>query len=795
MKSIRTYRKLRGARREQLGYVIDSVEALALRRVLTPTRMPAAFVGLDRNRRYWRSLPFPAARDQVSFKGSEIVYVYFPGEGLQLHPLTTFKKANAMHGQCERQEPECDPEGLRRLLDEMDRLAVQRSKRFIAWEYGFHFGGGAPPWISGMADATAIQAYGRASALLDEPRYLDVARRALGAFETLPPLGVRTVGFAGGIHYLQYSFAPRLYIFNAFLQSLIGLHDFARMTGDERARELFEEAEPEAREEIPLSDVGDWSRYSYLGAESTADYHELLREFLASMCTRRLGEEYCEYADRYRGYQVDPPELTYTGPELTTAKQLTALRFQLSKLSAVEAKVYRGDKLVFSKIATFRRGVGAFAWRPKAPGMFTVRLGAKELRTGMGKKDRASTEIEVDPQRAVGSEARMAPRTILYTGKGGVGKTSVAAATARRCAAAGLRTVVLSTDPAHSLSDSLEAELGAQPSPVGPNLFGQEVQAQEEMERHWESVQGWLGSMLEERGVDRIAAEELTVPPGMDELFSLLWIKRHHEEGEFDCVIVDCAPTGETLRLLSFPDVVTWWLERILPSQRRLAPFARTLFDLPLPGDGVFDDVERLARNLVAMNGILRDRSRTSVRLVMNADRMVVKEAMRTFTYLNLYGYLTDAVVVNRLLPAEGYFAAWSEVQAEQLELVRSAFEPVPVLTAPYMEREVIGPEMLDRLAGEVFGADDPAAVLHTELSQQLVTDNGRATLRVSVPFAEKGDLSLKKIGTEVIVRVGAQKRTIMLPPALAAYAASGARFEDGTLEIQFEKNEPGVAH
>jgi arsenite/tail-anchored protein-transporting ATPase len=382
----------------------------------------------------------------------------------------------------------------------------------------------------------------------------------------------------------------------------------------------------------------------------------------------------------------------------------------------------------------------------------------------------------------------MGPRTILYTGKGGVGKTSVAAATARRCAAAGLRTVVLSTDPAHSLSDSLEAELGAEPTQAGLNLFGQEVQAQEEMERHWDSVQAWLGSLLEERGVDRIAAEELTVPPGMDELFSLLWIKRHHEEGEFDCVIVDCAPTGETLRLLSFPDVVTWWLERILPSQRRLAPFARTLFDLPLPGDGVFDDVERLARNLVAMNGILRDRSRTSVRLVMNPDRMVVKEAMRTFTYLNLYGYLTDAVVVNRLLPAEGYFEAWAAVQREQLGLVRSAFEPVPVLTAPYMQHEVVGGEMLDKLADEVFDGSDPAAVLHTELAQELVTDNGSATLRVSVPFAEKGELSLKKIGTEVIVRVGAQKRTIMLPPALAAYSAGGARFEDGTLEILFEK-------
>jgi arsenite/tail-anchored protein-transporting ATPase len=386
----------------------------------------------------------------------------------------------------------------------------------------------------------------------------------------------------------------------------------------------------------------------------------------------------------------------------------------------------------------------------------------------------------------------MAPRTILYTGKGGVGKTSVAAATARRCAAAGLRTVVLSTDPAHSLSDSLEADLLGEPTPVGPSLFGQEVQAQEEMERNWDGVQEWLGDLLAERGIDRISAEELTVPPGMDELFSLLWIKRHHEEGEFDCVIVDCAPTGETLRLLSFPDVVTWWLERILPSQRRLAPLARTLFDLPLPGDAVFDDVERLARNLVAMNGILRDRSRTTVRLVTSPDRMVVKEAMRTFTYLNLYGYLTDAVVVNRMLPAEaadGYFAAWREVQREQMALVRSAFEPVPILSAPFFEREVLGPEMLDRLAAAVFDDADPAAVLHEDISQELVTENGRATLRVAVPFAERDQLQLKKIGLEVVVRVGAQKRTIILPPALAGYAASGARFEDGALEIVLEKS------
>lgn len=395
--AVRSYRHLRGARQDQLGYVIDSVEALALQNALSPTRMPAAFVQLERNRRYWRSLPFPSAGDQVSFKGSEVLYQYFPGQGLQLHPLSTFKKANNIHGACVRGEAGCDRVGLRRLLDEMERLAVRRSSRFIAWEYAFAFGGGAPPWISGMADATGIQAYGRAADLLGEPRYLAVAREALGAFETPPPLGVRTVGFAGGVHYLQYSFAPRLYIFNAFLQSLIGLHDFGKIADDGRATGLFSEAEPEARVEVPLSDVGDWSRYSYRGAEANHDYHELMRELLASMCSRRVSEFYCEYADRYRGYQVDPPELTYVGPDQTTAKQLTPIRFEVSKLSAVEAHVYRDDKLVFRRLATFRRGTGAFAWRPRGPGTFTVRLGAKELRTGLGKKDRAVTEIEVDP--------------------------------------------------------------------------------------------------------------------------------------------------------------------------------------------------------------------------------------------------------------------------------------------------------------------------------------------------------------------------------------------------------------
>jgi arsenite-transporting ATPase len=393
----------------------------------------------------------------------------------------------------------------------------------------------------------------------------------------------------------------------------------------------------------------------------------------------------------------------------------------------------------------------------------------------------------------------MTPRTILYTGKGGVGKTSVAAATARRCAQSGLKTIVLSTDPAHSLSDSLEAELGSEPTQCADLLWGQEVQAQDEMERHWEAVQEWLSELLAEHGVDRISAEELTVPPGMDELFSLLQIKRHHDDGEFDAIIVDCAPTGETLRLLSFPDVCTWWLEKVFPWERRLMaaarPFARTMLDIPLPTEAVMDDVQRLARNLVEMNTILRDRSTTTIRLVMNPDRMVVREAMRTFTYLNLYGYLTDAVVVNRIFPDDvegGYFAGWAETHKQQMELVRSAFSPVPILTAPYFEQEVIGPEMLDRLGGVIFDDLDASSVLFEELTQELVTDNGTARLRLVIPFAEKADIGLKKIGMEVVVRVGAQKRTIVLPQALSAYRPSGARFEDGALNVTFEKEPNG---
>ena len=388
----------------------------------------------------------------------------------------------------------------------------------------------------------------------------------------------------------------------------------------------------------------------------------------------------------------------------------------------------------------------------------------------------------------------MAPRTILYTGKGGVGKTSVAAATARRCAAAGLRTIVLSTDPAHSLGDSLGVALGPEPREIGDGLWGQQVSAQVELEHHWSAVRDWLHPILLSRGVDAISARELTVPPGLDELFSLLQIKHHHDDGHYDAVIVDCAPTGETLRLLSFPDVARWWIDKIFPKQGRIMeaarPFARAVLDLSLPDDAVLDDVTRLVANLIEMNEILRDHASTSIRLVMNPDRMVIDEARRTFTYLNLYGYLTDAVIVNRVFPEQvgDYFADWRARQQDHLVSVRDAFAPVPVLCAPFLPHEVVGPEALDELADVLFGEREPASVMHTSVAQRLDVAENDATLHFDLPGTTRDEVSLAQVGLELVVEVDGHRRTLLLPPAMAEYRPAGATMRDGGLEVRFER-------
>jgi arsenite-transporting ATPase len=352
---------------------------------------------------------------------------------------------------------------------------------------------------------------------------------------------------------------------------------------------------------------------------------------------------------------------------------------------------------------------------------------------------------------------------------------------------------VLSTDPAHSLADSLQAPVTAEPTDLGDGLWAQQVQAQEELERNWSAMQEWLGALLAERGVERIAAEELTVPPGGDELFSLLQLKRHAESGDWDAIVVDCAPTGETLRLLSFPDAARWWLDRVLGRENALLsaarPLARAFLDLSLPDERVIDEVQRLVGNLIAMHELLRDIEHVTLRLVMTPDRMVVAEAMRTFTYLNLYGYLCDAVAVNRVFPEDSgdYFGAWRAVQAEQLALVESGFAPVPILRAPYFEQEVLGAAMLDRLGDALFADRDAAAVLHDRPAQELRLEGERAELRLDLPFVSKGDVTLRKIGLELVVRVDGHKRTIVLPGALAGFKPTSAKLAEGSLVVGFE--------
>jgi hypothetical protein len=246
-----------------------------------------------------------------------------------------------------------------------------------------------------MAQATGIQALGRASTLLARPDYAATARKALGAFATRPPRGVRTRGFLGGIHYLQYSFARHYYIFNAFLTAILGLRDYAKITGDARVTRLYQIAQPEAQREVPYSDVGDWSLYSWRGPQSDRNYHEYLREVLSELCVRRLGPVFCTYADRYRHYQIDPPVLHYLGPSTLSVGRTRRLRFSLSKLSVVELRIYRDGRLGRRRLATFRLGRHSFLWRPRSAGTYTIKLAAKELRTGRGLRGRTSATVQV----------------------------------------------------------------------------------------------------------------------------------------------------------------------------------------------------------------------------------------------------------------------------------------------------------------------------------------------------------------------------------------------------------------
>jgi arsenite-transporting ATPase len=384
-------------------------------------------------------------------------------------------------------------------------------------------------------------------------------------------------------------------------------------------------------------------------------------------------------------------------------------------------------------------------------------------------------------------------RVILYTGKGGVGKTTVAAATAVRCAQLGQRTLVISTDAAHSLGDSLDFPLGEDPKKVAANLWAQEVNPLHQLESHWDRIRIYLSSLFSSQGVDDIVAEELASPPGMEEIASLMQIRQHKAEGKYDTLIVDCAPTGETLQLLAFPDVARWYLQRLFPASRAVMKVARPVVQpfvsFPLPPDEIFGHIKRLLLDLEGMKSILGDPKTCTVRLVLNLEKMVLKEAQRAFTYLSLYDYLTDLVVVNRVLPPEvtdSYFASWRKIQDRYNESVESLFDPIPIRRSKLFDHEIVGLEGLRELAGAVFGDEDPSRVYYHTVPQRLRRVEGHYELQLQLPFVSKEEVDVRHNEGELYVTVGAYKREISLPRILNGKQVSRARLDGGLLRVTF---------
>ena len=388
-------------------------------------------------------------------------------------------------------------------------------------------------------------------------------------------------------------------------------------------------------------------------------------------------------------------------------------------------------------------------------------------------------------------------RVILFTGKGGVGKTSVAAATAVRCAAAGYRTVVMSTDPAHSLGDSFDRELGTDPTRVAHNLLAHEVSSLHEMQRHWARLHEYAVEVFSTQGLDEVLADEVANPPGMDEVASLMWIKHYAQRGEHDVLVVDCAPTGETLQLLTFPDAAKWWLDKIYPWSRRAMRVARPVLQpmmhMPLPSDEVYASLKDLLMDLDGMRKVLTDPEITTVRIVLNLEKMVVKEAKRAYTYLSLFGYVTDAVIVNRILPGELHdelLQKWQRIHQRYQQEVEQSFAGIPIFNVPLFDREVVGEKMLSRMAQAIYGEEDPAQRFAASNPQRIDKDGSDYILTLKVPFVDKSDVDLSRHDGELYVTVGNYRREITLPRVLARRETSGAAIEDGELRVRFVRKE-----
>lgn len=386
-------------------------------------------------------------------------------------------------------------------------------------------------------------------------------------------------------------------------------------------------------------------------------------------------------------------------------------------------------------------------------------------------------------------------RVLLFTGKGGVGKTTASAATATLAAARGLKTLVISTDPAHSLADAVDAALGPEPTEIDAGLYGQQIDAQRGFERSWREVQDYLRAVLDKSGIDPMAAEELTVLPGAEEVLALLEVRRQVTSGTWDLVVVDCAPTAETLRLLALPEALSWYMDRVFPASRRVARAIRPLLSrtsaVPLPQDRVFAAVERLHLELADVRALLTDPERSTVRLVLTPEAVVVAEARRTLTSLTLYGYRVDGVIANRVFPVgdDAWRAGWVAAQAIQLGEVEQSFAPLPVWRSPYRAGEPVGLEELAAFAAEAYGPGDPLALPPPRDLMSVARTESGFDLALDLPLADKRDLDLVRRGDELVVTVGSRRRVLALPSVLRRCDVSSAALSGGRLVVSFVPN------
>ncbi len=388
------------------------------------------------------------------------------------------------------------------------------------------------------------------------------------------------------------------------------------------------------------------------------------------------------------------------------------------------------------------------------------------------------------------------PRIVLFTGKGGVGKTTIAAGTATLAARQDRRTLVMSTDAAHSLADAFGLAIGAEPTEVAPCLWVQQIDTQRRFERSWGEIQGYLVSVLGAAGIDPITAEELTVVPGAEEVLALLELRTHAVSGEWDVIVVDCGPTAETLRLLALPEALNWYMSRVFGIQRKvvkaLRPVLTRAAGVPMPEDSVFAAVERLHRDLDDVRRILTEPEST-VRLVLTPETVVVAEARRSLTTLSLYGYRVDGVVANRVFPDGGsdpWRRAWVEAQRAVLDEVRQSFVGLPIWLSDYQPGEPVGAALLAELAETAYDGDDPLAVPEGDGPVRIERTERGALLTMALPFAHRRDVELARHGVELVVTVGSYRRLLTLPAALARHTIGGARVEDGALQIRFAFDE-----